>query len=79
MKLALLKQLLPRHTPLARLASTAAATPRETVLRDLQAVVASGKPIIGAGAGTGISAKFEEEGGDALCYSLPEVTALLTA
>jgi len=63
MKLALLKQLLPRRTPLARLASTAAATPREIVLQDLRAVVASGKPIIGAGAGTGISAKFEEEGG----------------
>ena len=66
MKLALLKQLLPRRTPLARLASTAAATPREIMLQDLRAVVASGKPIIGAGAGTGISAKFEEEGGEAL-------------
>jgi predicted TIM-barrel enzyme len=32
-------------------------------LRRLQAQVARGKPIIGAGAGTGISAKFAERGG----------------
>ena len=37
--------------------------PRDQVLATLRALVASGQPIIGAGAGTGISAKFEEEGG----------------
>src|SRR6185436_17329844 len=37
--------------------------PREESLRRLRAQVASGKPIIGAGAGTGISAKFAERGG----------------
>lgn len=37
--------------------------PREQALRRLRAQVASGKPIIGAGAGTGISAKFAEKGG----------------
>lgn len=37
--------------------------PREESLRRLRAQVASGKPIIGAGAGTGISAKFAEKGG----------------
>jgi len=37
--------------------------PREESLRRLRAQVASGKPIIGAGAGTGISAKFSEKGG----------------
>lgn len=37
--------------------------PREESLRKLRAQVASGKPIIGAGAGTGISAKFAEKGG----------------
>ena len=36
---------------------------RETSLRRLRAQVASGTPIIGAGAGTGISAKFAERGG----------------
>lgn len=41
----------------------AAPGPRDEVLSSLRAVVASGKPIIGAGAGTGISAKFEEQGG----------------
>src|SRR6202008_3046898 len=33
------------------------------ILRRLQAQRAAGKPIIGTGAGTGISAKFEEAGG----------------
>ena len=37
--------------------------PREESLRKLRAQVASLKPIIGAGAGTGISAKFAEKGG----------------
>ncbi|MBI1278778.1 MAG: phosphoenolpyruvate hydrolase family protein [Anaerolineaceae bacterium] len=39
------------------------AIPREEILRRLQAQRAAGKPIIGTGAGTGISAKFEEAGG----------------
>ncbi|MBA3873147.1 MAG: phosphoenolpyruvate hydrolase family protein [Anaerolineae bacterium] len=37
--------------------------PRDEILRRLQAQRAAGKPIIGTGAGTGISAKFEEAGG----------------
>ncbi len=37
--------------------------PREEAVRRLRAQVASGIPIIGAGAGTGISAKFAERGG----------------
>jgi predicted TIM-barrel enzyme len=37
--------------------------PREESLRRLRAQVAEGTPIIGAGAGTGISAKFAERGG----------------
>ncbi|MBI1878040.1 MAG: phosphoenolpyruvate hydrolase family protein [Chloroflexi bacterium] len=37
--------------------------PREESLRRLRAQVAQGTPIIGAGAGTGISAKFAERGG----------------
>lgn len=37
--------------------------PRQESLRKLRAQVAAGKPIIGAGAGTGISAKFAERGG----------------
>jgi len=36
---------------------------REAVLRRLRARVAAGQPIIGAGAGAGISAKFVEQGG----------------
>lgn len=36
---------------------------REAVLENLQKQIAGGIPVIGAGAGTGISAKFEEEGG----------------
>ena len=36
---------------------------REDALRRLRAQVAQGRPIIGAGAGTGISAKFAERGG----------------
>lgn len=36
---------------------------RESVLERLRQQIASGVPVIGAGAGTGISAKFEEEGG----------------
>ena len=37
--------------------------PREESLRRLRQTVADGRPIIGAGAGTGISAKFAERGG----------------
>ncbi len=37
--------------------------PREESLRRLRAQVAAGRPIIGSGAGTGISAKFAEHGG----------------
>lgn len=37
--------------------------PYEESLRRLRAQVSAGKPIIGAGAGTGISAKFVERGG----------------
>jgi predicted TIM-barrel enzyme len=37
--------------------------PRSEILNRLQAQRAAGKPIIGTGAGTGISAKFEEAGG----------------
>jgi predicted TIM-barrel enzyme len=36
---------------------------RKEILERLQKVRAEGRPIIGAGAGTGISAKFEEAGG----------------
>ncbi len=36
---------------------------REEILRRLKALTASGKPIVGCGAGTGISAKFAEAGG----------------
>jgi predicted TIM-barrel enzyme len=37
--------------------------PRETALKRLRDNVVNGRPIIGAGAGTGISAKFAERGG----------------
>jgi len=37
--------------------------PRSESLRRLRARVAAGEPIVGAGAGTGISAKFAERGG----------------
>jgi len=39
------------------------ASPRQEYLRRFREIVASGRPIIGAGAGTGISAKCAEEGG----------------
>jgi predicted TIM-barrel enzyme len=39
------------------------AIPRAEILRNLYAKAASGQPIIGGGAGTGISAKCEEAGG----------------
>jgi predicted TIM-barrel enzyme len=39
------------------------AIPREEILRRLHAERAAGRPIIGTGAGTGISARFEEAGG----------------
>ncbi len=40
-----------------------AAIPRQEIHRRLKAQLEAGKPIIGTGAGTGISAKFEEAGG----------------
>ena len=36
---------------------------RQEILRRLSALIESGTPIIGCGAGTGISAKFAEAGG----------------
>ncbi len=36
---------------------------RQEMLKRLRAQVAAGRPIVGAGAGTGISAKFAEAGG----------------
>jgi predicted TIM-barrel enzyme len=36
---------------------------RDDVLRRLRTEISQGRPIVGAGAGTGISAKFAEEGG----------------
>jgi len=39
------------------------AEPRRDILRRFREKIAQGKPIIGGGAGTGISAKFEEAGG----------------
>ncbi len=39
------------------------AIPRAEILNRLKALVAAGKPIVGGGAGTGISAKSEEAGG----------------
>lgn len=40
-----------------------AAIDRTTILDNLRAKVAAGKPIVGGGAGTGLSAKWEERGG----------------
>jgi len=37
--------------------------PRQTILEKLRAKVGAGKPIVGGGAGTGISAKMSEAGG----------------
>jgi predicted TIM-barrel enzyme len=37
--------------------------PRKTILKKFRAMIAAGKPIIGGGAGTGLSAKSEEAGG----------------
>lgn len=39
------------------------AIPRKTVLEKFHGMIAAGKPIVGGGAGTGISAKAEEAGG----------------
>lgn len=39
------------------------ASRRQSILKDLRAKLAAGKPIMGGGAGTGISAKCEEAGG----------------
>lgn len=38
-------------------------TSRTTILTALRAQIADGKPIVGAGAGIGLSAKFLEAGG----------------
>ena len=49
----------------------APSTSREEILTDLRQLITSGKLIVGAGAGTGISAKFLEAGGIDLiiCYN----------
>ena len=39
------------------------AIPRKTILEKFHSMIAAGKPIVGGGAGTGISAKAEEAGG----------------
>lgn len=39
------------------------AIPRQQILKKFRAMMARGEPIIGGGAGTGLSAKCEEEGG----------------
>jgi predicted TIM-barrel enzyme len=39
------------------------AIPRKTILDRLHAMIAEGRPIVGGGAGTGLSAKAEEAGG----------------
>jgi len=44
---------------------------REQVLERLKAKLATGNIIVAAGAGTGISAKFEEEGGADLILVRP--------
>ena len=36
---------------------------RDDILENLRESIAAGKPILGCGAGTGISAKFAEKGG----------------
>ena len=37
--------------------------PRDTLLEKFRAMIARGEPIVGGGAGTGLSAKCEEAGG----------------
>jgi len=39
------------------------AIPRDTILKTLRGQIDAGRPIIGGGAGTGLSAKAEEAGG----------------
>jgi predicted TIM-barrel enzyme len=39
------------------------AIPRQTILAKFRAMIAEGRPIVGGGAGTGLSAKAEEAGG----------------
>ncbi|MCO5162027.1 MAG: phosphoenolpyruvate hydrolase family protein [Mesorhizobium sp.] len=39
------------------------AIPRKTILEKFRAMIAEGRPIVGGGAGTGLSAKSEEAGG----------------
>jgi predicted TIM-barrel enzyme len=39
------------------------AIPRKTILEKFRAMIADGRPIVGGGAGTGLSAKAEEAGG----------------
>jgi predicted TIM-barrel enzyme len=43
-----------------------ASIPRRTILDRFARLIAEGRPIIGGGAGTGLSAKSEEAGGIAL-------------
>ena len=40
-----------------------AAVPRRAILQKFRKMIAEGRPIIGGGAGTGLSAKSEEAGG----------------
>ncbi|WP_292464690.1 phosphoenolpyruvate hydrolase family protein, partial [Mesorhizobium sp.] len=40
-----------------------AAIPRKTILERFRKMIADGVPIVGGGAGTGLSAKAEEAGG----------------
>ncbi|OIB02113.1 hypothetical protein AK95_04170 [Paenibacillus sp. LC231] len=42
------------------------AIPRSEIMERLRSHIRNGRPIVGTGAGTGISAKFEEEGGSDL-------------
>jgi predicted TIM-barrel enzyme len=44
--------------------------PRSEILKRMHALVQARKPIVGCGAGTGISAKFAEAGGADLIISI---------
>ena len=52
---------------------------RREILRRLRKNIEEGRPIIGTGAGTGISAKFEEAGQTLLLCTIPAATAWLGA
>eukprot|EP01087_Luapelamoeba_hula_P012087 TRINITY_DN3357_c0_g3_i1.p1 TRINITY_DN3357_c0_g3~~TRINITY_DN3357_c0_g3_i1.p1 ORF type:complete len:749 (-),score=125.00 TRINITY_DN3357_c0_g3_i1:2-2248(-) len=52
-----------QHAPWIEKIPEKPTNPREAVLHNLRKCIDQGRPIIGAGAGTGISAKFEEAGG----------------